>query len=495
MNENYFSENIKVEQKHIKQGKSVSVSTLVISIITTIVFVFIVINKFPDIMSILGVEKNNKDQISVQWLSIGDDITLTWVIKNDWDIINYTHTINSLEIGEIWLKSSKINLNNYSSEVYLEWIVEKIHQWVSIVSVDTIYSLEIDDEVLDDQDLSWLNYSSKYLSNVGIYLDSDFFQKYSLLNDWNWWALKIKNSDTNQIINLSYFKCSKTDNNQNCDRFNEMFSASSAQKFVDTYGITYYKQADVQSWFFSNDSLFGYFINDTEDPLVKDLVKYMQVINKKFIEKNILNKADVLCWDAGKGVKNVVSSNISLLNNDILIDVKWNDGTNSFECKLRVDPTSKNMAKLVALKMLGQIDESKQNTWVVTKNEDANYDWSTQVKQFPVNIEKSLTFTSRKWHTFVFPSSNIAYVAQNAQEDFNQVWVNCFSVMNVVQYSEKDLVDQKWNVKVYECSVKKWFDDSDQKLMYKNLWEKHFVIEIVDPAWVDFANNISINVN
>jgi hypothetical protein len=53
-----------------------------------------------------------------------------------------------LEFGEIGIKSSTINLNNYSDEVYLEGIVEKIYQGMPIISVDTIYSLDLMDELL-----------------------------------------------------------------------------------------------------------------------------------------------------------------------------------------------------------------------------------------------------------------------------------------------------------------------------------------------------------
>jgi hypothetical protein len=72
------------------------------------------------------------------------------------------------------------------------------------------------------------------------------------------------------------------------------------------------------------------------------------------------------------------------------------------------------------------------------------------------------------------------------------LWVSCFSVMNVVKYDEKEDVDQKWSVKVYECSIKEWFDDTSKKLIYKVIGDKHFVIEVVDPSWVKFANNINI---
>ena len=44
---------------------------------------------------------------------------------------------------------------------------------------------------------------------------------------------ELKIIDSNEIISLDYFKCSDAINNQNCDRFNEIFATSSVQKFVD----------------------------------------------------------------------------------------------------------------------------------------------------------------------------------------------------------------------------------------------------------------------
>lgn len=83
------------------------------------------------------------------------------------------------------------------------------------------------------------------------------------------------------------------------------FSESNAEKFIDTYGINYYKQAEIQSRFFSNDSLFGYFINDTNDSAVKNLIRNIQIINNKFVEKNILNKVDILCRESWKWIEKI----------------------------------------------------------------------------------------------------------------------------------------------------------------------------------------------
>ena len=108
-----------------------------------------------------------------------------------------------------------------------------------------------------------------------------------------------------------------------------MFSTSSTEKFVDTYNINYYKQAAVIS-IFSNDSLFGYFINNTDDFLTKDLIKHIQVINKKFIE-NILNKVDLLCQDSEKWIKKIEENSIVLKDKDLLVNLKWSNEEESFE--------------------------------------------------------------------------------------------------------------------------------------------------------------------
>lgn len=492
---NYFSESITVDPKPKKQKKSVSIPTLIISIIATIVLVFIIASKRWDMISFIGIDSDT--QTSNTQFNIGDEVSFSGTIYDDGDILNYTHSIESSEFGKLALKSSKINLNNYKNDVFIEWIVEKIYQWMPIIWVSTIYSLDMQEEEIEWDNLSWLNYESMFLPKLGIYLDAEFFQKYSLINEWDGWVLKIKDTNTNEIINLNYFKCSSSDNNTNCERFEKTFSESNAEKFIDTYGINYYKQAEIQSRFFSNDSLFGYFINDTNDSAVKNLIRNIQIINNKFVEKNILNKVDILCRESWKWIEKIDEKKLFLENQELFVDIKWKNTNEMFECKLKVNPNLKNMATLIELKSVWKIEETNANNesdkaWDKEKTE-VNYNRDTDVPQFPINLEKSLKFTSRKWYSFTFPSSNIAYAAQNSQEDFGQVWVNCYSVMHVVQYSEKELVDQKWNVKIYECTIKKWFEES-KKLIHKQEWEKDFVIEIVDPARITFANNILINV-
>jgi uncharacterized integral membrane protein len=70
MNSNYFTENSQKENIRNKTKKSVSISTLVVSIITTIVLVFIVANKWSDILSFVGIEIDVKQQTDTNFFDI-----------------------------------------------------------------------------------------------------------------------------------------------------------------------------------------------------------------------------------------------------------------------------------------------------------------------------------------------------------------------------------------------------------------------------------------
>jgi hypothetical protein len=92
------------------------------------------------------------------------------------------------------------------------------------------------------------------------------------------------------------------------------------------------------------------------------------------------------------------------------------------------------MAELIKLEISGELieedknndeEESDDSEKIVLDENDIeiteNFDWDSDVEQFPINIEKALEFTSRRGHTIIFPSSNIAYAGRSVQEDFDQL--------------------------------------------------------------------------
>ena len=510
MENSYFSEEHGINQIKVnKQNKkSVSVPTFIISLIMVAGLVVLLFLKRDDIMWFFGSERTWEETEVNQWLSVWDEVAFSWSIKNDGDMVNYTHSYTSDEYWIIWLKSSKLNLNNFSQDVYFEWIVEKISHEIPIVNVTKIYEITEDEQEFTwDDATTWENaeISNKYLPKLWLYFGEKFFEKYTLVNEWDGSSLKIKNLETNVIYTINYFKCNTSNNSENCNYLNNFYSQSSSNKLVDKYWVNYYKDPEVNSRFLSNDSTFGFKINDVDETFVKDLSTLMTVVNKNFAEKNVLSNAKSLCTINHSSIENINKSEFIYKDSNFFYNIEWTESNNNIiTCSLKINPALSSYAQIDNIEVINN-EEWKNNEWTgETKepektdndekwNEPApTYSRDTDVEQFPINLDKKLTFTSSRWHSFVFPSSNLAYQWVNVSEDFWQVGVNCFSAMNVVKYADKELVETQGNVVIYECKVKNTFDDSDKTLIYKKVWDKDFVIKINDPARVNFANNIEI---
>ena len=512
MENSYFSEERGINEIKVNKPKkrTVSVSTFIVSLIMVAALVSIIFFKWNDIMWFFWAEGESDEEEVVQWLSVWDEVAFSWSIKADWDMENYTHSYISKEYWVVLLKSKNLILNNYSDNVYFEWIVERIYRDMPIVLVTTIYNLENDEEentwdvveTWENDEIQW-----KYLNNLWLYFGEDFFQKYSLVNEWDWSFLKVKDLETNIIHSINYFKCNTvSESSENCTHLNNFYSNSSNTKLVDKYWVSYYKDPEVNSRFFSNDSLFGYKLNDEQEPFVRDLSTMMTIVNKNYVEKNVLSNIWSLCKVNHSSIETVEKSELSYKNSNFYYSIEWLDSAkNKINCELKVDPSLAQYAQTMSVNIQENGDDTEndekaeepatsndtqEDTWKDTQPEKPTRD--PNVEQFPINLEKKLTFTSSRGHSFIFPSSNLAYQWVSSSENFWQVWVNCFSAMNVVKYADKELVQTQWNVVIYECTVKNTFDDSDETLIYKNIWDKHFVIQINDPAWIEFANNIEI---
>ena len=92
----------------------------------------------------------------------------------------------------------------------------------------------------------------------------------------------------------------------------------------------------------------------------------------------------------------------------------------------------------------------------------------------------------------IFPSSNISYTSDSANEDFDQVGVRCSYTVKAIQYKNKEDLKDNPAITVYECTTKNWIELPWNNYILKELGDKKFVIQINDPAWYDFAKNITI---
>lgn len=477
MNENRNSQ----KRSFTPTKKGVSYWTFIIIIISILVVVFILFKKYDSIRGTF---------ISDSWswaiedtqefdFKIWDQVNLSWNLYMDEDIISsYTHKLNTFDWDIFWLKSRTLDLSDYNWEVQVEWIIEKLVGDMFVIEVNNIQW-----EVVVEE--TWLLLSSgKYLSKPGIYLDSDFFENYILQNEWEDWNLIVKNLETSQIITISYFRCNDKKQDENCKYLNDVFSKSAEKDFTTLNRVSFYKLDSIDSWFFSNENMIWYFINNVWESEVMKISDYIILPNKKYVEENLMSEINSLCKNDQWIMDKINSYDLSFQNNDILLTVKWNYSTWFVTCKLILNPWFEKKLILQTF-ILDEVKKIETPQWTLLKR-DAN------VKQFPINLEKPLVFnSSTRWYKISFPSMNISFAGTNTEETFDQVWVYCFTQMDVIKYSDKDKLHDMPSIKIYECNMKNWFQETDQ-LVYRKVWDKNFVIEILDSSWIEFVNNIVI---
>jgi len=214
------------------------------------------------------------------------------------------------------------------------------------------------------------------------------------------------------------------------------------------------------------------------------LADYIILTNKNYVSDSIMPNISSICSKWFLKLEKSNSYEIKLENNVLIVLVKWIYQTWSVSCKIIVDPLSAFKAILQDINF-DQTQTTVSTQWTVL-------DRDPKVKQFPINLEKTTEFvSSTRWYKIIFPSRNISFASTNVEQDFGQLWVSCFTQMNVVSYPNKENLQTNPAIKFYECNIKKWFQESDQ-IILKKLWDRNFVVEIVDPAWIEFTNNLVI---
>lgn len=489
-------------------SKSSNVLLKVVIILISILFVtFIWYEKWDQIQE--SIYQNMQKNIETgTLLFINDEISLSGKIADNGDLISFSHTLWTQEYGLLWLKSKKIDLFKYKDNVYIQWIVSDIKNNTPIIEVTSIVSLDIDalsGEIIEENPI---NSGIVYIDEAWLFFEPEFFSTYKILSSNNG-EIKIQTNDGEKNITINYFDCNKQIADKNCIALADSFSKSKETSIISPYGIEYFKLIEIKSWFFHNNDLFWYFINDVEKSDVASITKYIQAINTNYINTKIKENINSLCKDYTLNIATINNYEVYKDGDSLNVKIDWNnDGnTKKLECILKINPLLKQWASLISINEINEDEATNQNSWtnleidetleITDVNEieivDTNFD--PNVEQFPVELEKSLKFSSKRWHTIILPSSNLAFQDFWSEENFDQIWVNCFSRMAIIKYSEKTNLENKSSVDIFECSIKNSFDDSNPSLIYKQIGERNFVIRINDSAWYDFAKNIKIEIS
>lgn len=465
---------------------------------------------------------NQKSEEWEEWRTIefrnGETVSFQWELKADGDIITHTHTINTQDHGIIFLKSKEINLWEYHGEVTITGNVTKIYQNKPIVEVSSISGEKT--EKIEDVDIILDKNSGVYFLSAWIHFLPEFFDEYVFLNEWENGEIQIQNLTTDQKITINYFRCNDSDPHRNCKQLVESFSQSS-RSFITSNGDTYYKESEINSWFISNGNRWGIFINDVPEEEVMMLKDYIVFVNEKVMKTWLDFSATRICQDEEESLQKITDHEYYLKQEGLMATISWVGEKYNLTCEVQIDFSLPKKGKLLSLTKNGEKKieneskkeenkkvkdeewtkdkEEKENTKKEEKSEEKKTDIEQQesnrnpnVKQFPLK-ENSLTYTAKQRNYILdFPSSQISFVVNSVKENFWKENISCNFVINIINYTNKEMLDESPDIKIYECKLNEDISAQDLWVNYviKNEVDKTFIIQINNPAWVDFANAV-----
>lgn len=464
------------------QKRSVSFLTLFIVIVCTFVLTLLVFKNFDRISS-----RFSSSIESTTWFEIGQEVSLSWLLQADGDLISYTHTLTMADAMIVGLKSRTLDLSIYSGQVNIQWIVEKELNDIFIVEVNTIsWSLAS----------TWSTGTvlgsggGLYFPQAGIYLPVEFGQRYALLNQGEWGILKVQNLSNNQIILISYFVCNSSDPNKNCSQLKQNIWASAEKIVVSNRGDKLYKLEWVTSWFFSNGNYYGYFINDVADQEVINLVDAIVLPTETYIKDSLLSKIQSLCTDGSTSLMQVQNQTLSMDLNGLVVTLQWPTVDGSASCKIFIDPSQAAWWTKISYISNTPTTSSTTTTAFATTVSDLD----TSVKQFPINLDKTITFNSSRGYSIIFPSSNISYESLNVDDTLDLPGVRCSVQMDVTKYADKATLHDDPKVRIFTCNIKGTLNNLGNSIIQKESANgTKFLIQVMDAARMDFAKNITIN--
>lgn len=412
-------------------------------------------------------------------------VELSGSIQANGDLVSYTHTLTLADMNIVGLKSRVIDLTTYTWEVTIQGTVEKQFKDIYIIEVSAVSGALASSWV--NGQLLWSG-SGIFIRHAWIYLPAQFGEKYLLLNQWENGSFNVQNIATNQLITVSYFACTASDPNKNCTQLQQNIAASAEKTVSTSYGTVLYKLEGITSWFFANGNNYGYFINDVPEQEVLAITDAFILPNDYYLQQQLLSKIQSLCTDGTTSLTTITTRNLSRDANGLTVQLQWTTLDGSATCKIALDPSLAVWGTLVSYV------SNTPTTPTTSSPVSPSLTIDTSVKQFPITLDKTMTFTSStRWYSLVFPSMNIAYTAINVDEDLDLPGVRCFSQMNVTKYADKATMNENPKVKIFTCTIQWTLNNLGNSIIQQETLNGiKILIQIIDPAWAEFAKNIIV---
>lgn len=482
-------------QKHktatAHKGLSNITKILVVAIIWLMLWAF-----KDNIISYIGMSTQKEQLIINQWddvLFVGKDIELTDIPqKISSRRLNYTHTIEDPTYGTLWLRSSSIDLNALSGSTKLQGKI--------IDFTNNIYIVDITQAEMLSQDQENNGQKLLYFPRPWLLIQNMTAEGFTITNQETTGtsSLIVRNPSTNAQVTIRYFACS-TDQAYDCTRFQKTFESTVGLHFTDSYKNKFYKLKDANTRFVNLGNRYGIYIETSSESLLTMIIKNIQFITNDRAKTTLTPLAKTLCIGSGYTLNEVTEGTISYEHTNTIWNIQWvSQNYEPMTCSLSINPLELWESLLISLwkkqwvvnqetvKPIEQ--ETSQQTKETITNATISLSNTNNVVQTPLKPGKELLF-STKWLSISFPSPNIAFESSNSVKTIKGL--SCTTSTNVTLYSNKVNIKTNPSIVMYFCKNGSPTDTSNVRVI--TTANTTILIEILDPAWVDFINWIKIN--
>ena len=444
--------------------------------------------------------------------TIDSQIQEEGILKQDnSDLINYTHTLTNLSGQVFLLKSSKIPLANYTNT--LTWTVqiigtiESFYQGKPLVEVENIgtqTAQDLEQTALPSQNTTTMGL---YISKAGLYFGAEFFEHYTFLGtpgENN--QIQIQNLENNKTTTIAFFNCSNNWDT-NCQQLTQTFKTNAIRTTTSINGDTFYT---LENWshFFQNNNWRGYFIHDADAQEVEKIKNLFTLASPNLISKAVSQHGVKTCLGTDNGLNRILSHTTTKTADNLLITMQgsWEK---LFTCQANFDLSKPDQLTFIDIKTSTSapqqeptnLKEPQKETQKKEEKSDASPQ-STQtsttplnpnVPQFATSTDKTFTYTSSKGgYSITLPSMKISYEAFTPSQSFESQGVKCRYGLRVISHTNKDNLQTSPSIIIYECPSTEKLNNLNSNYVIKTAANKTFVIQILDNAWFNFANAISI---
>ncbi len=461
--------------------KKVSLPTYIISLVAVVFLSFIVYMNIDNVSDMRW--SSATGDINVLQLELGDQVYFTGSIFADGDLVTHTHTLVMADWSIVWLKSSSRPITSLLWTVWVTWVVDSLYANLYIISVSQFAVLS---DAIDTQTGQAYTGSAQYYPQAGLYVDENTIWLYGnpeLLDG----KLLFQSDGSSYVID--YFVCQKGVEWQDCDVLQNNFSQASSQSYANADGVTLYKLPEANARF-ARTELFGYFFNDMSVDTVMDLHKNIRYVTVAGIKKVYPR----LCTNMDQGIKQLAWISLKLQSNAMQAVVTGSGSQwQSVQCIIDIDY---RLPYKGVMKSFDVLETTVATNSEITVNPTVSETKPTKiidvmkptVSQFALKPEKGLVYTSTRWYTLKFPSPNISYRTALETSDLGVAGTKCSAVIKVSAYANKDTVETNPSIRIWECSTVGKIDTSTT-IQYA-LGNVIFVAQVLDPAWVSFAQNL-----